>query len=74
MAASKTTHGWRRSQKVLHLNLKAVIRRLFQAARRRVSKPMPTVTHFLQQSHTSHNATLCGKHIETITDVIRRLL
>jgi hypothetical protein len=25
----------------------------FQAARRRVSKPTPTVTHFLQQGHTS---------------------
>jgi hypothetical protein len=25
----------------------------FQAARRRVLKPMPTVTHFLQQGHTS---------------------
>jgi hypothetical protein len=39
----------RRRRKVLHLHLKAD----FQAARRRVSKPMPTGTHFLQQGHTS---------------------
>jgi hypothetical protein len=26
---------------------------LFQAARRRISKPMPIVVHFLQQAYTS---------------------
>jgi hypothetical protein len=36
------------------LDLKAARKKtIFQAARRRVSKPTPTVTHFLQQGHTS---------------------
>jgi hypothetical protein len=40
--------------KVLHPDLKAVSQKTdFQAARRRVSKPTPTVTQFLQQDHTS---------------------
>jgi hypothetical protein len=26
---------------------------IFQAAKKRISKPTPTVTHFLQQGHTS---------------------
>jgi hypothetical protein len=39
--------------RVLHLVLKTNRRRLkTQAARRRVSKPVPTVIHFLQQGHT----------------------
>jgi len=38
--------------RVLPLDPKAD-RRLLQASRRRVSKPAPTVTHFLQQGHTS---------------------
>jgi hypothetical protein len=44
--------------RVLHLYLKATRRGLaFQASRRRVSKPTPTVTHFLSQGHTSSKAT-----------------
>jgi hypothetical protein len=46
----------------------------FQAVRRRVSLPTPTVTHFLQQSHTYSNkatppnsATSWAKHIQTTT-------
>jgi hypothetical protein len=39
--------------RVLHLHLKAARRRLaFQAARMRVSKPIPKGTHLLQQGHT----------------------
>jgi hypothetical protein len=39
--------------RVLHLDLKAARRRLsvFQAAGRRVSKPTPTATYFLQLGH-----------------------
>jgi hypothetical protein len=38
----------------LHLHLKAARRRNdFQAARMRVLKPTPTVTHLLLQGHTS---------------------
>jgi hypothetical protein len=46
----------------------------FQAARRRISKPTPTVTHFSQQSYTYSNkatspnsATPWSKHIQTNT-------
>jgi hypothetical protein len=46
----------------------------FQASRRKVSKPTPTVTHFLQQGHTYSNkakppnsATPWAKHIQTTT-------
>jgi hypothetical protein len=39
--------------RVLHLVLKANRRKLFQAARIRILKPTPTVTHLLQQGHTS---------------------
>ena len=42
----------REELRVLHLDLKATRRRLTKAARRMVSKPIPTVTHLLQQSHT----------------------
>jgi hypothetical protein len=40
--------------RVLRLHLKAASRILtgFQAARMRVLKPIPTVTHLLQQDHT----------------------
>jgi hypothetical protein len=45
-----------------------------QAAKRRVSKPTPTVVHFLQQGHISSNkatppngATPLAKHIQTTT-------
>ena len=42
--------------RVLHLVLKKQEKTtVFQAARRRVSKPTPTVTHFLQQGHTYSN-------------------
>ena len=42
--------------RVLHLVLKKQEKTtVFQAARRRVSKPTPTVTHFLQQGHTCSN-------------------
>jgi hypothetical protein len=40
-------------QKILHLDPKADRRDYFQAARRRVSKLIPTMTHFLQQGHNS---------------------
>jgi hypothetical protein len=47
---------------------------ILQEARRRDSKPIPTVTHFLQQGHTYSNkatvpnsATPWTKHIQTIT-------
>jgi hypothetical protein len=42
---------------VLHLVLKANRRRmsLSHVARKRVSKPISKVTHFLQQGHTSSN-------------------
>jgi hypothetical protein len=47
---------------------------LTQAARRRVVKPMTTMTHFLQQVHTSfskattlNNGNPWAKHIQTIT-------
>jgi hypothetical protein len=39
--------------RLLHLVPKANRRDCPQAARRRVSKPTPTVTHFSQQGHTS---------------------
>jgi hypothetical protein len=39
--------------RVLHLHQKAVRKLASQAGRRRISKPTPTVTHFLQQGHTS---------------------
>jgi hypothetical protein len=46
----------------------------FQEARRRVLKPMPTMTHFLQQGHTYSNkailpnsVTSWAKHIQTTT-------
>jgi hypothetical protein len=38
-----------------------------QAARKRVSKPTPTVTHFAQQDHTPNSATPWTKHIQTTT-------
>jgi hypothetical protein len=38
-----------------------------QKARMRVLKPMPTVTHLLQQGHISNIATPWVKHIQTIT-------
>jgi hypothetical protein len=42
-----------KEQRVLHFDPKATRRRLSpQVARRRVSKPTPTVTHFLQQCPT----------------------
>jgi hypothetical protein len=37
--------------RVLCLNLTEARRAIFQAVRRRVSKPTLTVTHFLQQGH-----------------------
>jgi hypothetical protein len=37
--------------RVLHLHLKEA-REHPQAARRKISKSIPTVTHFLQQGHT----------------------
>jgi hypothetical protein len=41
--------------KVLHLHLKAANQNTgFQAARMKVLKPTPTVTHLLQQGHTYH--------------------
>jgi hypothetical protein len=41
--------------RVIHLVLKANQRPVFQAARKRVSEPSPThtISHFLQQGHTS---------------------
>jgi hypothetical protein len=62
-------------QRVLHLVLKANRRRLNpQAARRRFSKPIPPVTHLLQQGHTHFNkatppnsTTPWAKHIQTTT-------
>jgi hypothetical protein len=40
--------------RVLHLHPKETKEHTgFQEARRRVSKPTPTVTHFIQQGHTS---------------------
>jgi hypothetical protein len=60
--------------RVLHLVPKANRRLTPQAARRRVSKPTPTVTHFLQQGHTYSNKTSplnsaapWAKHIQTTT-------
>jgi hypothetical protein len=61
--------------RVLPLHLKAARRRLgFQAARMGILKPMPTVTHLLQQGHTYSNkakspnsATPWAKHIQIIT-------
>jgi hypothetical protein len=57
---------------VLHLDWKAAT--VSHVARRRVSKPTPMVTHFLQQGHTysnnakpSNNATPWVKHIQTTT-------
>jgi hypothetical protein len=46
--------------RVLHLVQKAIMRRLgFQAARARLSKSIPKVTHFFKKSHTySNNITL----------------
>jgi hypothetical protein len=51
----------------------------FQAARKRVLKLMPTVTHFLQQGHTYSNkttplngATPWAKHIQIITPLYRK--
>jgi hypothetical protein len=56
--------------RVLHLYPKENRSRLtvFQEARRRVSKPTPTVTHFLPQGHTYLTRThlkvlLCGPNI-----------
>jgi hypothetical protein len=43
--------------RVLHFYLKEVRTDYPQAARKRVSKPTPTVTYFLQQGHTSFNKT-----------------
>jgi hypothetical protein len=49
----------------------------FQAARKRVSTPIPTVTYFCQQDHTHSNkatfpsiATSWAEHIQTTTKVI----
>jgi hypothetical protein len=55
--------------RVLHLVPKANRRRLApQAARRRISKPTPTVTHFLQQGGVGdNNTTPWAKHIQTTT-------
>ena len=46
----------------------------FQEAKRRVLKPMPTMTHFLQQGHTysdksipSNSVIPWAKHIQTTT-------
>jgi hypothetical protein len=40
--------------RVLHLHLKAARRRLTsRTTKRRLLKPTPTVTHLLQQGHTS---------------------
>jgi hypothetical protein len=54
--------------RVLHLHLKATRRRLTsQAARRRVSKPKPTVTHLLHQGHThSNKAPLLGAGVAAV--------
>jgi molecular chaperone GrpE (heat shock protein) len=42
--------------RVLHLVLKGTKRKnSFHMARKRVSKPTPTVTHFLQQGYTYSN-------------------
>ena len=48
-----------------------------QAARRRASKPTPTVTHFLQQGHTylkkarpSNSATPWAKYIQATTPLV----
>jgi hypothetical protein len=56
--------------RVQHVHQKET--RCLQAARRKVSKPTPTMTHFLQQGHTSSNkatpsngAILWTKHIQT---------
>jgi hypothetical protein len=58
--------------RVLQLYLKAACRIL--AARMRVLKPTPTVTHLLQQGHTYptratplNNATPCAEHVQTLT-------
>jgi hypothetical protein len=40
----------------------------FQTARRRILKPMPTVTHLFQQATPPNSATPWAKHIQTITD------
>ena len=65
--------------RVLHLVPKANRRRLADShvARRRVLKPTPTVTHFLQQGHTYSNkatppnsATLWANPIQTTAIVI----
>jgi hypothetical protein len=57
--------------RVLHLVLKAKKSRLaHQAARRRVSKSTPTVTHFLQQGHTY---SLWDKHIQTTTHIYKNI-
>ena len=42
--------------RILHLDLKAARKKtVFQASRRGVSNPTPTMTHFLQQGHTYSN-------------------
>jgi hypothetical protein len=62
--------------RVLHLHPKEARSRLFQVARS-VSKPIPTVTHFLQQSHTYFNkatpdsGTLWAKHIQITTPSVQ---
>ena len=60
--------------RVLYFDSTALSQTVFQAARRRVSKPTPTVPHFLQQIHTYSNkdtppnsATPQAKHIQTTT-------
>ena len=63
--------------RVLHLVLKGNQKKTgFQAARRRVSKTTPKVTHFLKQGHTHSNkttppnrATPWAKRIQTTTPV-----
>jgi hypothetical protein len=60
--------------RVLHFTQRQTEKTGFQAARMRVLKPMPTVTHLFQQGHTYSNKATCPnsaipwvKHIQTIT-------
>jgi hypothetical protein len=54
MAVSRQTWCWRGAKNSTS-PYEGSQKTVFQAARRRVSKPAPTVTHFFQQGHTYSN-------------------
>jgi hypothetical protein len=53
MAASRQTWCWRRNRELYILIQRQPGETVFQAARRRISKPTPTVTHFLPSNKTT---------------------